>query len=214
MKRWINTFGFLVIAVIALIGCGKSGTEPTDDTDQPSADVKAEVQQLIQEGWTAFESGDFTTAVDKFTQAVVKENNQYDTLRAEALGGRGWSRIYLGELNDARNDFDGANRKSTHPEVKNDIYAGYGLVFNALNQYNSCVKIIEPLLQSTPDYEFSHRPAVNAFRLRLLVAQSYYAMGNFAKVAAHLDILEPDYAPHNANDPEALLQAIERLRNQ
>ncbi len=212
MKRWMLIL--LIVTSIIWLGCGKSSTNPDDDNPLPPIDVKAQVQELIAEGWNAFESGDFETAVTKFTDAVVLENGKYDTLRAEALSGRGWSRVYLADLQNARNDFDGANRLDTSRKIKNDITAGFGVVFNAMNKYSSCTSVLEPLLRDTPDYEFDHRPAVNAFRLRLMVAQSYYVLGNFVKVASHLDILDPDNAPHDYSNPEALLRAIERLQNQ
>jgi len=210
MKRWM--IAVLGVTLMLWGGCGKGSTNPDDGTEEPPKDVKAEVQQLINDGWAAFESGDFETAVTTFTDAIVKENGKYDTLRAEALSGRGWSRIYLSELQKARNDFDGGNRLKTTQQVKNDIKAGFGVVFNALNMYSSCASILEGLLNVAPDYQFQHRPAVTAFRLRLMAAQSYYALGNYIKVASHLDVLDPNNAPHDYNDPEALLRALEQLQ--
>ncbi len=201
----------VLILLIFWVGCSKNSTKPGDE-GQTDAEIKAEVIKLIEEGWGAFESGDYATAVNLFTDAVVKENGKFDTLRAEALGGRGWSRIYLGEFQKAYNDFDGANRLDISPELRRDIYAGLGMVFNARNMYPNSVTILTVLLNEDPNYQFSHRTAVNAFRLRLLVAQGYFVLGEFTKVAFHLDILEPAQAPHDPNDPEGLLQAIERLR--
>ena len=94
--RKSNLFVFTLFMLIgAQFSCSSSdnGGEPTPTG--PSVD------ELIAQGWQAFESGDFQTANSRFNEARQKDSGP-----VEIFTGLGWSFLRLDNLAQARNEFN------------------------------------------------------------------------------------------------------------
>ena len=162
-------------------------------------------------GWSNFETQKYDSAVTNFTSAY----NQATTVaaRGEALSGRGWSYTYKRDLSKGKADFVFAvGLTGVAPAVMNDIRVGGALALYSLNDFSTAASYASTALTSNSSYIFSHDSKVTAKRVRILLAQSYYAAGQFSQCAAQLDILDAAHAPHVA-DPAGLLAVIASLLN-
>ena len=162
-------------------------------------------------GWSNFESQKYDSAVTNFTAAY----NQAATasVRGEALGGRGWAFTYKREISKGKADFVFANGLTgITPAVLNDIRVGGAFALYATNDFSTAASFANAALTSNPSYTFTHDSKVSARRVRILLAQSYYAAGQFFDCAAQVDLLDAAHAPH-AVDPAGLLVAITSLLN-
>ena len=171
------------------------------------------VKNLISSGWQLFESKKYTDAEVKFDSAVVLSSgiSVLDSLKAEAWLGRGWSRAHLEDMDNAKLDLlSSAGVQSANPRVILGAKAGLAFVHHALNEYNNAIKRANEVLNEDANYVFEHDSRVYYKRLRLVLAQSYYSIGDFQKAASELDILDPANAPHST-DPVELLRAIQEL---
>lgn len=97
-------------------------------------------------------------------------------------------------------------------DVRNDIRVGNAFVLYALNDFAGSDSLASAALADNPTYFFSHDPKVTTKRVRLLLAQSYFAGGQFALVAGQLDIIDAVHAPHSS-DPASLLVTITATLN-
>jgi tetratricopeptide (TPR) repeat protein len=160
-------------------------------------------------GWSNFESQKYDSAVVNFTAAY----NQATTVpvRGEALGGRGWAYMYKREISKGKADFVFATGLTgLAPSILNDIRVGGAFALYSLNDFSTAASYASAALTENPSYSFSHDSKVTAKRVRLLLAQSYYAAGQFPQCAAQLDLLDAAHAPHAA-DPAGLLTVITSL---
>lgn len=167
-----------------------------------------EAAKFTAEGWNLFEAGKLSQAVDKFNQALGKDPHFTD-----AYNGRGWCKALLKDYQDAEQDWliaTGIDPGLLEP------YAGLALLYNAINEYNSCITAAQMVLSQAPDFVFSHNFGtlrVDAKVLRLVLAQSLFYMGQYEAARDQLDLLDPDNAPHSA-DPALLLRQIQNLWGQ
>jgi tetratricopeptide (TPR) repeat protein len=190
--------GLLLLAV----GCSKDSN--------PSADNPAN-KDFVALGWLDFEGQKYDAAITNFTEAYNKATAV--TVRGEALSGRAWSYAYKRDLFQAKGDFVFASGLvGVAPAVMNDIRVGAAFVHYSLNEFSPAASYANAALADNPSYVFSHDSKVTAKRVRLLLAQSYYAMGQFTQCAAQLDIIDSSGAPHLA-DPTSLLGSITAILN-
>ena len=108
--------GFLLAAcmVTVLGGCGDSdeGTDPIPTLT------------YVEQGWEAFEAGDFTGASSYFAWAIAE-----DPADSEAHNGLGWATMKLFDLQDALISFDAA---LTHGFSGADPHAGKAILLRDL----------------------------------------------------------------------------------
>jgi len=197
---------------IAITHNANNQTSPASITLNGAGDDKAAaIKTLIQSGWQAFAAKDYANAEARFGQAIplAQLSVIYDSLHAEALSGRGWAKAYRRNFFPAKNDF---TESLTHAKrgVRTDLSAkaGLALVHHALNEFAAAIPRALEVVNSSPNYAFEHDAKVTFKRLRLLLAQSYYTLGDFPKAAEQLDILDPPGRPHST-DPVILLQQIQ-----
>ena len=187
----------------------------------PSGDV----QILIEEGWNAYEVGDYMAAISKFNRVIA-----IDDRNAEAYNALGWCYFALRMLESAKLNFMTA--KEITPTYI-DPYVGLAGVHLADNNYTSGASYAEQAIALEPasfdfrpadpasNYQFSHNPDINAFGLRLVLAESFYYMGNFSRLQSpdpnnaqsQIDIVDPDNGlnPTDSDYPQQLLRNIEQL---
>jgi tetratricopeptide (TPR) repeat protein len=200
-------FCFLIFSLLSFYGCGKKSTQPEKTASEFAA-----------EGWSLFESDDFTGAKSKFNEALAKDGNY-----ADAYNGRGWCNAFLDLDPEAISDFNSANTTNLS---KPDAYAGLAGVHVGTQEFANAVENANIVLSMDPNYQFSHRNSIDYMDLRLIKAQAYYGLGD-----AYLDSAQAEVNylnPFNGLDPaessswvvngviynsyaEALLKEIQRL---
>lgn len=200
MKRFQTLF---VGALLLLGGCAK------DSASGP--ETKPADKELLALGWADFESKRYDDAISNFTDAYVKGTTL--EIRSEALCGRGWSYAYKRVLSTAKGDFVfAADLTGVPTRVMNDLRVGAAFVLYALNDFSGAASNANEALSANSSYAFTHDVKVTTTRVRLLLAQSYYALGQFSQCAAQLDLIKPTAAPH-PTDPSSLLGSITALLN-
>ena len=192
---------FLLLAVTALFcGCVNG---PDDVIVLPQADT---YYTKVAEGWLEFQRGNYENAITVFGEA-----SDIDPTLPEAYLGLGWCYSMLDQMDNALSNFDLAiavESESPHG------YAAKAFVHLALSQYETAIEMaIEAISLGGEEYVFGQFPDVNTENLRLLMAESYYATGQYTNSREQVDILNPD----NNLDPDSrtylqeLLLEIENL---
>jgi tetratricopeptide (TPR) repeat protein len=192
-----------IALIVSILACSKDSSTGPGPTP-----VEKDYLAL---GWSNFESQKYDSAVTTFTTAY----NQATTAaaRGEALDGRGWAYTYKRDLSKGKADFVFATSVTEVTQtVLNDVHVGGAIAMYSLNDFSSSAAYASAALTSNPSYLFTHDAKVTAKRVRILLAQSYYAAGQFFDCAAQLDILDAAHAPH-AVDPPLLLAGISSLLN-
>jgi len=183
--------------------------EVTDAKDTTSASIDVSVvkttQELVDEGWSAFEAGDFATAEAKFDTAITNDGSLVD-----AYNGRAWSRARKRKYTQARQDFEQALSLDIDFQ---EARAGLALVLHVLNEFQEAIDAAQTVLSAAPDFVFSHDTSVTTASLRIVLAHSYFSLGQYEQAAQQLDILDPVNAPY-PTDPAELLRAIMRFMGQ
>ncbi len=172
-----------------------------------------QIISLIQSGWQSFSNRNYSDAFNKFDQAIslARTNSRYDSLQAEAECGRGWARAYNRDFSLAKNDLlTSLTHQSVSQRVSLNSKAGLALVHHTLNEYASAIQRALEVLNVNQNYVFEYDQRVYHKRLRLVLAQSYYSVGDFQNAAKQLDIIDPANAPHST-DPIILLQKIQEM---
>ncbi len=172
-----------------------------------------QIISLIQSGWQSFSNRDYNDAFNKFDQAVslARTSSRYDSLQAEAECGRGWARAYNRNFSLAKNDLLASlAHQSIAQRVSLNSKAGLAFVHHALNEYASAIQRALEVLNVNQNYVFEYDQRVYYKRLRLVLAQSYYSLGDFQNAAKQLDIIDPANAPHST-DPVTLLKQIQDM---
>lgn len=150
---------FAIMALLTITACDKKETKENYDG-------------LVDNGGDQFESGDYATALGSFKDAIAK-----DSTLAEAYSGAGWCEIQLDNLDNAAQTFA---RGITKTDVPADLNAGYGFVLSASGDYTACITQAEQALQKDPNWTFTYGLGLNKDDLRLMKAQSYYLLGQYA----------------------------------
>jgi hypothetical protein len=128
----------------------------------------------------------------------------------EALLGRGWVRLRLGDLAGARTAFNAVlDADSEYADAR----AGLVLVEAGEDDAEAVLAAGEALLALAPDYAFSHDADYTVSDVRWLMARAALDAGDFEAVAGHLDALAPGHGldPAAASFPEDALALLESL---
>jgi len=194
MKKIRSIYIYLLVGILA--GCqsgdGGGGGETAD--------------QLVKDGWGAFISRDYKTAVSKFNQAITMNGALVD-----AYNGAGWSYAKLDSLNSSVTKFDtGLLRDSVNTEIN----AGLGIVQNALKAYQSSIQYTRSVLQQNPSWIFSRDNTINSSDLQVLLAEDFYAISSYDSSLAHIRILNSSFNADVSTfaGQKSLSQEIEVLR--
>jgi len=182
-----------VFILIILIGCGDDEVATISHT------------KLIEEGWKEYAAKNYNDAIIKFQEALSKDQNN-----PEALNGIGWSKAKLNQTADSINSFKAAITGS--PSYV-DAHAGIAGAYLATGDYERAIASGRLVLSLDPNYSSVH-DKVNARDIRILLAEAYYNMGDYASAKNQIDLLE---VPGKVLDPGSttylmdLLLVIEEL---
>jgi tetratricopeptide (TPR) repeat protein len=189
----VGPAAWLVLSVSVFSGCG--GDEGT-----------APAQSLVEQGWDAFESGKFGSAASRFEEEI-----DLNPRNASAHNGLGWANAKLGNLSDAITNFDDA---LSHGFRGVDPRAGQAIVYRDVEpaNYTLAIAAAQTALAADADYQFAHDPELNYLDLHLILAQSYFAMGDYTDANDEVAVLGGNVQnPASATFVEDLLAEIERL---
>jgi tetratricopeptide (TPR) repeat protein len=181
-------------------GCGGSGGGGGGPADTAAS--------LTDEGWTHFEAEEYQQALDKFHQALG-----LDDTYADAYNGLGWSHAKMDSLAQAIAGFDEA---LTLGVTSADPHAGKAPVYRdyeaETDHFSLAVSSADSALAISSDYIFSHDEDFDWRDLRLVLAQSYYGLGDFASAADEVTALGGDAPePSSPTYVEDLAAEIEEL---
>jgi tetratricopeptide (TPR) repeat protein len=86
-KNYLPMFLLVVLALSYFLfqGCGEQLSNPPGTVP--------EITKLLQEGWEAYENGDFTEAIEKFNKVI-----DINAAETEAYIGKGWSSLHTGNF--------------------------------------------------------------------------------------------------------------------
>lgn len=182
--------GFATLFLLA--HCSEQGVSPN----------LKEASELTAEGWQAFENGEYGMAAAKFDSAIQSDANFVD-----AYNGAGWAYSRLEEFNLALNKFETALSKTADLI---EAQAGTVLLFHVLNRFEEAIEAALALLEVAPNFMFSHDPAIDSLDIRITLAISFYSVGDFARSAGQMDIIDPDNKPHST-EPDGLIKEIMRF---
>ena len=188
---------FLIIMMIVLCGCGSDdGTSPRPP--QPPT--------LVDQGWDAFETGDFAGAKADFEKAIAN-----DAANSAAHNGLGWANMMLDDLSGAVTSFDAA---LTNGFTGADPHAGKAIVQRDLApvDYNAAIVSANAALGIDTNYAFEHDTSLNWQDLRLILAQSHFALGQYTEANTQVGALGGNVQDGSSSTfVEDLLAEIERL---
>ena len=200
--RKIHLILLIGLGIFLLFGGCKKGTVTLQE------EVQYTLEDLIAQGWAAFEEGNYMTAKDKFYSAKMK-----DPLEKEVYSGLGWSFFKLDSLEQASNEF---NICACLSEPTADIAAGWAFTLNTMKEYASSTEKASTALVLNPSWVFSHGLSLDIRDLHLLKAEHYYLLGYFAESLAEVKILNPVFTADVTTDfgRSELAAEIERLKGE
>jgi len=195
----MKTLPMLSTLALLLASCSGGGT--SDPPPPPTA------AQLIAEGWQAFGLRNYQAASGKFSAAIAA-----DAAIQDAYNGAGWSEARLNNLAAAATQFTGGRALDTNTV---DLLAGLSVVENARKQYLLSAQLGANALGKNTAWVFSRDTSINSTDLRLILAEDYFALSDFAASLALVKVYNPSFsADVNTAEGQTLLAGeIERLRN-
>ncbi len=140
---------------------------------------------LIEDGWAAFEKGQYNKAVDLFTEAKNR-----DAAVPDAYRGLAWSQARALDFTGAETNFKVyMTLVAGHDDKLIDAYAGFATMYAASGQDTEAILWCHTVVEQDPLYVFEHDPRVNAKSLNTIVAKSYYNMSDYLTA---LSIIQDD----------------------
>lgn len=194
---------FIFYIIVLFVGCSP------DSEDTLIIPIENDYELEIARGWLKFGSDDFKSALSTFLKA-----SEINPLDARAYIGLGWCYAMSDELDIAIVNFDYAiTREAGSP----DGYAGKAFVFMAKNKYEETIETaFKAITLGNESYIFSQIPDVNSYSLRLLIAECYYAIGNYAEAMIQVDIIKPynKIDRNSRNFKQDLLGELEKIKSE
>jgi tetratricopeptide (TPR) repeat protein len=169
----------VVLAAVALSSCDDNGAAP-----------RLSAQELNEEGWERFSAGSYAEAKSSFDKAL-----DVDAGLVEARLGLAWSNAQLGEFEASVAGFDEVTSSGL---LVTDAFAGRAAAALELPDYSLSIASADSALSRDPGYFFSRQSSFNFGDLRLILAQSYFALARYDSAQAQVDRISPG----NGLDPD------------
>ena len=188
----------IVLLIFVLSGCGgddgPSGPEPTAD-------------YLTEQGWDSFEQFDYQSALEDFKSALGKNPEH-----AGANNGAGWSAGKLpGHLDEAPDYFAKCLQIDT---TIYDALGGWTFVVFQTGDFEAVIGKADSLLHRRPVWQFHHEQTLDHFDIRLVMAVSYFSIGEFEASYETVRFLNRSFETDISTPAgrRELFEEIERLR--
>ena len=166
-------------------------------------------QDIVDDGWGEFSSGDYEAAFDHFTEAIEKKPDE-----AAGYAGLGWALMLMDNLAQASGTF---NTGSTKTNPTSDLYAGWAFALNAQKSYANSITRIDQALTMDASWNLFGGAALNlgVNDLRVLKAENQFMLGQFSASLATIKVVNPSFsltAVTTDDDKAALALEIQRLK--
>jgi len=147
--------------------------------------------QHNEAGWASYNSRDYSGAHSHFSEALG-----LDPGLTEARLGLAWCSAQQGQHASALADFN--EIIDTGPDtLVTDAFAGRAVTALAMESDSVAIASAESTLARSAKYSFGRHPDFDWRDLRLVMAQGYFGLAQYADAQAQVDILDPD----NGLDP-------------
>jgi len=190
-KMQIARLFSIVALVLLLISCGTD----FDDT--------VDVNELVSSGWEKYAAGEFDEALNLFNQAILADNQSSD-----AQIGIGWSFFGKQKAQSAINEFEKALVLKSDAT---DAYVGLSGAYLAVENYKSAIENAQAALDQQPDYTFAHNPLITSRNLHLVIAKSYYFLGNLEQSLDSIRTIDESIEVEKNNLESELPKILEKL---
>jgi len=172
-------FVLLLLAVGVALGSVSSCGNECEDCGR----IIPDAPDLVGAGWTAFESGDFDEAGTRFESAIAR-----DPADNEAHNGLGWANLRRGLLDEAAANFDVALANGFSGA---DANAGRTIALRDLQpaDYQGSIDAAVAALAIDGAFVFVHDTNLDWMDLRLIMAQSYFALGEYGNANAQVGLI-------------------------
>lgn len=181
----------IVALVLLLISCS------------PDFDDTVDVNELVSSGWEKYEAGEFDEALNLFNQAILADNQSSD-----AQIGIGWSFFGKQKAQSAINEFEKALVLKSDAT---DAYVGLSGAYLAVENYKSAIENAQAALDQQPDYTFAHNPLITSRNLHLVIAKSYYFLGNLEQSLDSIRTIDESIEVEKNNLESELPKILEKL---
>lgn len=170
-KRILLLLTILACSILLLCGCGE---------DKKVTQVTAE--QLTNQGWAKFDTGDYTGACADFKAA-----KDLDPTYARAYLGLGWAELKRNNAGLAETAFNNYLLKSSDSAGIISATAGLAFAYHAQDKFQDAIDKADELLSSSSNWQFSNDASLDYLDIALIMAQGYYEIGEFQ---SSLDVLK------------------------
>jgi tetratricopeptide (TPR) repeat protein len=197
---WFKLAG-VTLVVILVVGCSADEDPGFDPGEDPAPDPT-----LVELGWAAFGADQFNTAEELFSQAIAE-----DATNHEAHNGKGWALLRLDGLATAIVSFDAALNNGF---AGADPHVGKAILLRDLPpvNYAAAVAAANTALSIDSDFVFAHDEELDWKDVRLILAQCYYATGQYNEANNQVVLLGgTEQDPNSPTFVEDLLAEIQAL---
>jgi len=155
---------------------------------------------LVDEGWNAFDIGDYNTAASTFIQAIDE-----DASNSKAHNGLGWALLSLGNLENSIVSFDAA---LSNDFTGADPHVGKAIILRDRRpvDYAATINEAKLALSMNEDYVFLHDVDLDWKDIRLILTQSYFAVGAYIEANNQIELLGG-----NVQDPTSATFVLDLL---
>lgn len=191
----------LMISLLVLFSCEKPGEDIKIPTGAPPT-----VEYLVEQGWEAYEAGEYSDARDQFVTAINR-----DVFYKEAYLGLGWSLNRLSDYSNAIPKFD--LLLTLVEEADEDLtilsYAGKALSYTGLNSDSlACLQAELYLDSANPDFIFEHDAnRVTTDKVKKLLLNGYWNYQSYYRVQkAIVEHFESDWFTNLVSSDDNLIE--------
>lgn len=170
----------LALCLPLVFGCGG------DDGDDPGGNGPATeptATELANQGWDNFEDSDLDSAASFFTDAL-----DADSTYSDAWTGLGWVDLLRDSLSNAMADFNEAIALDADQE---DAHAGSAALLPEMvpPDFQGAIDAANEVLDGSRRYIFDHDTSFDWMDLRLIMAQSFFALTEYDSANIQVDSL-------------------------
>lgn len=141
-------------------------------------------ENLLTIAWDYFEQGNYQAAYNKFDAAL-----DMDPKNISAYHGRAWSALLLSDSQKALSDF---NSTIYYGDTGLDPIAGLAFAYHANQNYSAAITKAISVLTANSYYYFEYKPLINYRDLQLILAMSYFHLGNLGSAYHYIRLLDPE----------------------